>query len=309
VKQDPALLPNPLSAGSGTRIIARIPVESIIRAYREQLNVDVSTYFEGLETLIQAECDQTGYRFFMPDETAGDGAFYESLQHFEWYYVPWKWEHRQALKHIRKTDTVLEIGCGRGDFLNRLKLAGQKEVMGLEMNQAAAAFARDTHGLAVFSGSLSEFMGSENRQFDVICTFQVLEHIAEAGAFLRQALQLLKPGGVLIIGVPNYDAVIVKDEPNNILDYPPHHMGWWNARSLEKLCRIFPLELVSIEKETIPKERLSRYYFIRINNLRKRFGVLGRILDKLMYPVSVPLLSLFRKWIPGHTILAVYGKR
>lgn len=299
---------NPINPGKTARLVRKVSTDWIKGEYQKQVKIDVSNHFTGLNEVILAECATTGYRFFHPPEVAGDGSFYESLQHFEWYYVKWKWEHQKSLEFIKVTDSVLEIGCGKGDFLNALKMRGQASVVGMEMNQFAADYARNNFGLNVFSASFAEFIEKENNQFDVVCSFQVLEHIADVNTFISQAISLLKPGGILLFGVPNADAVIVKDEPENILDYPPHHMGWWSKGSLRKICRLFPLEVISIEREKIPKERLTRYYYIRIRLIRKRFGILGKILDKLIYPISVPLLSLFRKMIPGHTILAVYRK-
>ncbi len=301
-------IPNPLLEGGSAKVLQRIPVSWLVAEYRRQCGLEVLSRFQGMDEVILAACPETGFRFFYPPESAGNGDFYEELQHFDWYYVPWKWEHEQAMQHIRTDQQVLEIGCGRGDFLKRLKDRGQGGVFGIEMNETAAQYAREHHGLNVFTGSLAGFQRQHQQKFDVVCSFQVLEHVAEPGVFIREALDMLKPGGLFIIGVPNNDAVIVKDEPNNILDFPPHHMGWWNARSLKALCSRFSLDLVTLQKEPLPKDRITRYYFIRISRFRQRFGIAGRIMDKLMYPVSVPFLSYFRKWIPGHTIMAVYRK-
>lgn len=302
-------VPDLLVPGGNARILRRIPVRELIEAYQVQCQVDVVAQFDGVEEVILAESQSTGFRFFYPPGIDGDGKFYADLQHFDWYYIPWKWEHERALKRLRQEWSVLEIGCGKGDFLSRLQSAGQKSVTGIEMNASAARYAREVHQLTIQEGSLESFRQQPGSGFDVVCAFQVLEHVAQPGEFIRQALALLNPGGLFIVGVPNYDAVIVRDEPNNILDFPPHHMGWWNACSLKGLSGIFPLDLISLEKETIPKERLTRYYYIRISKFRSRYGIFGRIADKLCYPVAVPVLSVFRRWIPGHTILAVYRKR
>jgi hypothetical protein len=69
-------------------------------------------------------CLDTGLRFFAPARVSGDDEFYGQLQEFDWYYMPWKWEHQQAALHIQKGAKVLEVGCGRGDFLSAIQPLG-----------------------------------------------------------------------------------------------------------------------------------------------------------------------------------------
>ena len=76
-----------------------------------------------------------------------------------------------------------------------------------------------------------------DRRFDVVCAFQVLEHVADPLAFIAEAKARLNPGGLLFIGVPNRESYVgrLRDFP---LDMPPHHVMRWSRRALAALaCR------------------------------------------------------------------------
>jgi len=99
--------------------------------------------------------------------------------------------------------SLLDVGSGDGDFLRRAKTAGY-EVVGQEINPAAVASARAV-GLDVRLGPLEE-AGFAPQSFDAVRLWHVLEHVAEPLAILNSARALLRPSGVLIVGVPDFDS-------------------------------------------------------------------------------------------------------
>ena len=99
--------------------------------------------------------------------------------------------------------SLLDVGSGDGDFLRRAKTAGYQAV-GQEVNPAAVASAKDA-GLDVRLGPLED-AGFAPRSFDAVRLWHVLEHVAEPLEILRAAHALLKPSGVLVVGVPDFDS-------------------------------------------------------------------------------------------------------
>ncbi len=101
--------------------------------------------------------------------------------------------------------TVLEIGCGQGGFGARL--AAQHDYLGVEPDGTSFAVARTRlaelgrgevrHGL---SGDVVE----AQRRFDLVCAFEVLEHIEDDEAAVREWREHLSPGGHLLISVPAF---------------------------------------------------------------------------------------------------------
>ena len=105
---------------------------------------------------------------------------------------------------------VLDLGCGGGHNGALLKRAGAREVVGVELHAGAAAQARKRLD-AVVQGDLAHLdlaqLGDE--PFDAILASDVLEHLAAPEAVLARALTRLRPGGAVVVSLPNVAHVVV----------------------------------------------------------------------------------------------------
>ena len=105
---------------------------------------------------------------------------------------------------------VLDLGCGGGHNGALLKRAGAREVVGVELDAGAAAQARKRLD-AVVQGDLARLdlaqLGDE--PFDAILASDVLEHLADPEAVLARALTHLRPGGAVVVSLPNVAHVVV----------------------------------------------------------------------------------------------------
>ncbi|MFW6116317.1 MAG: class I SAM-dependent methyltransferase [bacterium] len=101
---------------------------------------------------------------------------------------------------------LLDVGCAAGGFLREMDRTGKWSVRGIEPNAHLARFARKAFGLNVFSGRLAGARFPDET-FDVVTMWDVLEHVYDPQATLREVRRILKPGGVFIASVPNADSV------------------------------------------------------------------------------------------------------
>lgn len=107
---------------------------------------------------------------------------------------------RRALEDIRKPGLVLDVGCGGGLFLAMLAEEGQR-VAGLDfsLDAARAAWAR---GVPAICGGLAQ-PPLRPGSCRLVTMFHVLEHLYQPQAYVEAAYELLRPGGSLVVQVPN----------------------------------------------------------------------------------------------------------
>lgn len=185
-------------------------------------------------------CRQCSLRWYA-DSPAGDAAFYEALQQHDWYYQEDKPEYGFASRWIPGEAQVLEVGCGRGAFAGFIPGTNYR---GLEFNQLAVQKARNA-GLQVEVKTVGQEAADRPAHDDVVCHFQVLEHVETPLGFMAECAQALKPGGLMVVAVPAEDSFLGLAE-SSWLNMPPHHLTRWTDRSLGLLLRrvgMEPLEL------------------------------------------------------------------
>ncbi len=297
---------SPLTHSENISLEKEIKVDDIIKLYHNSFQIDVKRFFEGISTINIYRCNDSGFRFFYPYTISGDDEFYTELQKFDWYYMPWKWEHEQACNWLKDGMRVLEVGCGDGSFLERIKNHYKIEATGIEFNTMAVKKALEKK-LDVRQENLLTYSQNYNNYYDLVCSFQVFEHIADVRSFLMAQINCLKQGGKLIISVPNNDSFLRLDNANS-LNMPPHHMGLWNKKSLTNLENVFNIKLENIIIE--PLQFYHHNYFINVMKDRniQKYGYAGKIYNRLRHPLLKFFVSKFSKYIKGHTILAEYSK-
>jgi hypothetical protein len=89
--------------GNNSEIIYEFNVKDVVNLYKKDFQLDVSRFFDGLDTFSLFECKDTGFKFYYPFNLAGDSRFYEDLsKDNKLYYPTWKWEN-----NVKKSSTLL----------------------------------------------------------------------------------------------------------------------------------------------------------------------------------------------------------
>lgn len=100
---------------------------------------------------------------------------------------------------------VLDVGCGRGHLLDAFRRRGWS-VQGTELDDRSAAHAREVLGVPVETGPIAAWPWPGGH-FDAITIWHVLEHVSDPEELLGRLHGLLRPGGVLMVGVPNFGSL------------------------------------------------------------------------------------------------------
>lgn len=290
---------SPVTNTENVRFLKSVPTSAIIKKYAKELKIDVSRFFE-TDTIQIFECLDTGYKFYYPYNISGDDKLYEDLQKIGGYYSTWKWEHDMAFAQIKTDDKVLEVGCGDGGFISKLK-AAKINCYGLELNKKAVEVCRKK-GLAVADELLEEHKVNHSNFYDVVCSFQVLEHISDVRSYINDSIDVTKVGGKIIFGVPNNNPFIYKRDVYHTLNLPPHHMGLWSEEAFKKLENYYNMKLVDVKVDQLTEVRQYLNTFLDYNNL-----FLLKKITKHIPAIFIRPVSKIRKW-KGRNLIGIYEK-
>lgn len=119
---------------------------------------------------------------------------------------------------------LLEIGAGTGGNLGMLSKYGR--VSAVEVDGFASRYASDLSGLHVLYGYLPDQLPFADASFDLVCLFDVLEHVEDDTSALKRVHRLLKPGGRAVVTVPAYQWLY------GAHDRAHHHFRRYTARQL-----------------------------------------------------------------------------
>lgn len=125
---------------------------------------------------------------------------------------------------------LLEAGCAYGLFLERAQRHGV-EVAGQELSASAADRVRADLDVDVHEGHLDDLAGTS--AFDVVCAWDVIEHVPDPASFLAAARELTRPGGLVVLSCPY------------VTSLPARLLGarWWTLKPWEHIWHFAPRTL------------------------------------------------------------------
>lgn len=151
------------------------------------------------------------------------------------YLSPQKRMESFLRKHITEATSILDVGCGRGDFLGNLRKETGCQCYGIDFSPNAVKTAKELYGLAVFCGQLSD-APYPDRYFDLITMWWYLEHDPYPLKTLLKCKELLRENGWLVFGVPNsrsFNAKLFRTRWFH-LD-APRHLSIFSPKSIKSM--------------------------------------------------------------------------
>lgn len=148
---------------------------------------------------------------------------------------------RLILKLNKKTGTLLDFGCGTGDFI-KVARENKWQAFGYEPDKKARTIASKKN-----KDCLVNSISTGNEQYDIITAWHVIEHVTELEKTLKNLRKKIKDNGHLIIAVPNHQSYDAKYYDNQWAAYDvPRHLYHFDQTSIKALASKLKLSLISI---------------------------------------------------------------
>jgi len=144
-----------------------------------------------------------------------------------------RWRGWHIARHLRP-GTVIDVGCGRGLLLDQLRRRGWT-VIGTELSDEAAEYARDVLGIPMKIGEFPD-LDFQPASADAIILWQTFEHMRQPNAVLKRVYEVLRPGGMAVVSVPNRDSWQARLAGSrwHHLDVP-HHLHHYDEATLRRM--------------------------------------------------------------------------
>jgi len=203
---------------------------------------------------------------------------------------------------------LLDVGAGNGAFLVRMRQLGWRGT-GVDFDAAAVRVCRDVHGLEAHCGTLDS-VTLPDASFDVITMSHVIEHLPDPKRTLHRCMQLLKPGGRLVVVTPNARSLGHSSlGPHWFALDPPRHLFIFSPEALASCVRDAGLQVTQIWTEAqSSRDVVAKSLMIR------RVGAISDYKQSLRMPLAFRLYGvvfwavehLLSKWRPvGEEIVMI----
>jgi 2-polyprenyl-3-methyl-5-hydroxy-6-metoxy-1,4-benzoquinol methylase len=205
-------------------------------------------------------------------------------------------KRRRVVMREKNGGALLDVGCATGIFLETMQKSQQWELKGVEISDHAASIAREQKNLDVITGTLEQAKFSDG-QFDVVTLWDVLEHLHDPASNLQEIHRIMKPGGVIVLRVPNGGSLDARlFGPYWAGLEPPRHLFIFDQKTLTAFLinAGFKVKRISCEIGSYPTFVLSLRFWMTGRGVPSERG--KRISRFLYSPfaraISVPLFYL-----------------
>jgi SAM-dependent methyltransferase len=151
-----------------------------------------------------------------------------------------EWIGANGLQNAR----ILEVGCGRGEYMELLQRAGAHQVSGLEFSASSVEFAKG-RGLNVRKGYLDDsLVTNEFGKFEGFAIFSFMEHWPDLNGSLKRLLDLLSDGAQGLVEVPNFE-FILKNQLYS--EFTTDHIFYFDRNTLARVLEMNGFEVLGVD--------------------------------------------------------------
>ncbi len=170
-----------------------------------------------------------------------------------------RYQSRRRLKLLKsflnKHKSLLEIGCAMGFFLDEAR-HDFDSIEGVEISQYASELAKKKFNLKVHCMNLLDFIKINEKKYDVIASFYVIEHFKEQKEIFSFISKSLNPNGIWIASIPSTFGPLFEFDKNLwIKSHPQDHFVDYHPLGLKRILKLYNLKLQLIRPASYHQER------------------------------------------------------
>ena len=190
------------------------------------------------------------------------------------------------LARLPKRGVALELGSGTGWMLRALRERGWQAVGSERTVQAA----REAGDVPMFVGDLEAIRDAPT--LDLVIMFHVLEHLADPLATLREVARRLRPGGTLILGIPNIASWQARATGSSWMHLDvPRHLAHFSPEAIEDALQASGLRLARVDFRSFEHDPFGWVQSI-LDRLGFEQGLLVKLLARMRDRRTGPLATL-----------------
>lgn len=252
-----------------------------INTDKEEPLIPIIERLWGSESCWFYKCRECTFSFAWPFQS-GSKEFYSTIYSNTKFYPKQKWDyiitHSSILKLSKSTKLkdirLLEIGAGDGSFIKQISpsLIPPKNILCTEFSNYGKNKILQ-YGIECISIDLKDIDSQKYKhKFDIICMFQVLEHIDNFNAFFKKINEISNNNAHLFITTPNNNYREFYDSIDSKFDIPPIHVSRWNKKTFGLLGKKFKWQIKDYKVENpgflkkLRKFLFNRYHYFNITN-------------------------------------------
>lgn len=171
----------------------------------------------------------------------------------------------KLIKKYKKNGSLFDLGAGWGHFM----LAGQQlgyDVYGIEISEQNYLYSKNDLNLPV--DKMDFFDMKEEKKFDIVTLWDVLEHIDDANPFVAKCAAVTKPGGILVLQVPQIDSYIAKRKKEKWLMMGLDHVNYFSKKTIRQILSQHGFEVIKIKSSI--ELKLFLLYSVFPKKLKKK---------------------------------------
>ena len=161
----------------------------------------------------------------------------------------------------KSSGKFLDVGCSQGFLVSAAQQAGF-DSYGIDLNETDIKEGIETYGVKLTKTLLHDY---NNTNFDVICSFNVIEHVSDPIQLLKEKVKRLNDGGVIVVGTHDIECETHKKEKvdwKHII--PNEHLYYVSIETMDALAELVGLEKIKTNKPI--DNGFTSYYKKRITS-------------------------------------------